>query len=91
MPENLIAKIILSTLWISFTIVLFLIFNEDSPRRKIADFLKKKPATISFHLKKLNKLNCIEVISNGNQKLYRVNPDVVLELLCSYHKCLCLK
>ena len=70
-------------------IVLFLMTRPYSSRSEICEYLKKRPSTISFHLKKLVNVGIVEYSQKGRELTYLVYSDgLVVNLLIRYDKSL---
>ena len=70
---------------IPFKIVNFLFLSPESSQKQICDYLERDPATISYHLEKLIKLDLVKVNPNGNNMEYKIkNHENVRDLFIKY-------
>lgn len=54
---------------------------------KIGVYLNKHQTTISYYLRKLESMEIIETLPNGNETKYRIkNPELVYDLIITYEK-----
>ncbi|KYK32942.1 MAG: hypothetical protein AYK22_06770 [Thermoplasmatales archaeon SG8-52-3] len=66
-------------------IILFLLKNEVSPHKIILENVKVSPSTLSYHLKKLEKKEIIELNRYGENKGYKIkNKDEIISILITY-------
>jgi DNA-binding transcriptional ArsR family regulator len=54
--------------------------NGQLPATEISDQFSISPQAISQHLKVLRKANLVRVEKRAQQRIYRINPEAMLEL-----------
>lgn len=70
-------------------IILYLSFFHESSLKDLADYWKKNPRTMYFHLRKLVKVGLIERIPSGREIKFRLYPQwegEMFDLLVIYEK-----
>lgn len=61
------------------SILLYVVVEIVSSQKELSRELEKNPATIAFHLQKLQKMDLIEIAPVGDGIVYRLSPSSVLE------------
>jgi len=68
-------------------IMVFLLLHADSTHKDICNELRLAPSTISFHLKKLEKVDALVTVQSGRNTLYYIkDPEFISDLLIIYRK-----